>query len=130
MLEAAWKKVARNKGAAGVDKISVKRFEAGKLRYLGELEEELRSGKYQASPVRRVYIGKSATKKRPLGIPVVKDRIVQTALKMVLKPIYEREFLAMSYGFRPGQGCKDARREVDAVVRNGMVRRRRYMQLF
>jgi RNA-directed DNA polymerase len=118
-LEAAWKKVARNKGAAGVDKISVKRFEAGKERYLRELEEDLRSGMYQASPVRRVYIAKSATKKRPLGIPVVKDRIVQTALKLVLEPIYEREFLAMSYGFRPGRGCKDALREVDEVVRNG-----------
>lgn len=118
-LEAAWKKVRSNRGAAGVDRVSVKRFEAGKERYMAELEKELRAGTYQASPVRRVYIAKSVTKKRPLGIPVVKDRIVQTALKMVLEPIYEREFLPMSYGFRPGRGCKDALREVDELVRGG-----------
>ena len=118
-LQAAWKKVAANKGAAGVDKISIKRFRSNAQFYLGELERDLCSGAFQPSPVRRVNIRKDGKKTRPLGVPTVKDRIVQTALKMVLEPIFENEFLAVSYGFRPERGCKDALRQVDRLLKEG-----------
>lgn len=118
-LEAAWKRVAANKGAAGVDRVSVKRFNACKDLYLHELEKVLRSGQYRPEPVRRVYIPKGKGQSRPLGIPTVKDRVVQAALKIVLEPIFEREFLPMSFGFRPGLGCKDALRRVDYLLKKG-----------
>lgn len=118
-LEKAWQKVARNKGAAGVDGQSVERFAARATTYLQELQEALKSGSYRPQAVKRVYIPKAGGKKRPLGIPVVKDRIVQTALKMVVEPIFERDFLSSSYGFRPGRGCKDALREVDGLIKEG-----------
>jgi RNA-directed DNA polymerase len=118
-LRAAWQKVKANGGAAGVDRQSVKRFAARAEMYLEELSKALKKGTYRAEPVRRVEIPKGGGKFRPLGIPVVKDRIVQTALKFVLEPIFEREFLKMSYGFRPGLGCKDALREVERLLREG-----------
>jgi len=118
-LKEAWKKVASNRGAAGVDKISIKRFRSNAQFYLEELGRELRNGTFQPSAVRRVHIPKDGKKTRPLGIPTVKDRIVQTALKMVLEPIFEKEFLSVSYGFRPGRGCKDALREVDRLLKEG-----------
>ncbi len=118
-LKAAWQKVATNGGAAGVDGQSVKRFAARAEMYLKELSIALERGTYRPMAVRRVEIPKEKGKMRPLGIPVVKDRIVQTALKFVLEPIFEREFLKMSYGFRPGLGCKDALREVDRLLREG-----------
>src|SRR5882724_8068253 len=118
-LEAAWKKVKRNAGAAGVDGQSVERFAARAEMYVEELSTALKKGTYRPQPVRRVEIAKGGGRFRPLGIPVVKDRIVQTALKFVLEPIFEREFLKMSYGFRPGLGCKDALREVDRLLREG-----------
>jgi RNA-directed DNA polymerase len=97
-LKEAWQKVAGNGGAAGVDGQSVKQFAAQAERYLKELSIALERGTYRPMPVRRVEIAKGGGKQRPLGIPVVKDRIVQTALKFVLEPIFEREFLEMSYG--------------------------------
>jgi len=118
-LDLAWKKVASNKGAAGVDHVSIDRFKSREGFYLDELERSLRNGTYRPYAVKRVYIPKGGGKFRPLGIPVVKDRIVQTALKMVLEPIFEKDFLSMSFGFRPGRGCKDALREVDALVKSG-----------
>jgi RNA-directed DNA polymerase len=118
-LRAAWQKVKANAGAAGVDGQSVERFAARAERYLEELSTALKRGTYRPQPVRRVEIPKGGGKFRPLGIPVVKDRIVQTALKFVLEPIFEREFLKMSYGFRPGLGCKDALREVEGLLREG-----------
>lgn len=118
-LKAAWQKVEANGGAAGVDGQSIKRFAARAERYLEELSIALKRGTYRPMAVRRVEIPKGRGKFRPLGIPVVKDRIVQTALKFVLEPIFEREFLKMSYGFRPGLGCKDALREVDQLLREG-----------
>ncbi len=118
-LKVAWQKVAANGGAAGVDGQSVKRFAARAEMYLKELSIALERGTYRPMPVRRVEIAKGGGKHRPLGIPVVKDRIVQTALKFVLEPIFEREFLGMSYGFRPGLGCKDALREVEGWLKEG-----------
>jgi RNA-directed DNA polymerase len=118
-LAAAWKRVAANKGAAGVDGISITRFQARAPYYLAEVERELRAGSYQPLPVRRVHIPKGPGKTRPLGISAVKDRIVQTAITMVVEPIFEREFLPSNYGFRPGRGCKDALREVERWLKQG-----------
>jgi RNA-directed DNA polymerase len=102
-----------------VDGQSVKRFGLKAGAYLRELREALDSGTYRPQPVKRVEIPKGRGKTRPLGIPAVKDRIVQTALKMVIEPIFENEFEASSYGFRPKRGCKDALREVDRLIKEG-----------
>jgi RNA-directed DNA polymerase len=118
-LMEAWQQVAANKGAAGVDGQSIERFAANAEGYLDELAEDLREGRYRPEPVRRVEIPKAGGKTRPLGIPTVKDRIVQAAVKRVIEPIFEKDFLPMSYGFRPGRGCKDALREVDRLIREG-----------
>ena len=118
-LEAAWEKVQANEGAAGVDGQSIERFEAQAQLYLTELSTALREGSYQAQPIRRVEIPKGDGKTRPLGIPTVKDRIVQTAVKFVLEPIFEATFRPTSYGFRPGRGCLDALREVAQLIEGG-----------
>jgi RNA-directed DNA polymerase len=118
-LEIAWQRVARNKGAAGVDGQSVERFALHAERYLSELQASLADGSYRPQPVRRVEIPKADGKTRPLGIPTVKDRIVQAALKMVIEPIFEVQFRPGSYGFRPGRSCKDALREVDRLLKEG-----------
>jgi RNA-directed DNA polymerase len=120
-LEAAWRKVERNKGAAGVDGQGIERFAAGAERYLTELHEHLKNGSYRPSPVKRVEIPKGNGQTRPLGIPTVKDRIVQTALKMAIEPIFEVQFRPGSYGFRPGRSCKDALREVDRLLKEGFI---------
>lgn len=120
-LEAAWRKVERNKGAAGVDGQGIERFAAGAERYLTELHENLKNGSYRPSPVKRVEIPKGDGQTRPLGIPTVKDRIVQTALKVTIEPIFEVQFRPGSYGFRPGRGCKDALREVDRLLKEGFT---------
>jgi RNA-directed DNA polymerase len=130
-LEAAWRKVARNKGAAGVDGQSIERFASQEERYLRELHDGLKDGSYRPNPVKRVEIPKGDGRTRPLGIPTVKDRIVQTALKMAIEPIFEVQFRSGSYGFRPGRSCKacpraalradpgDALREVDRLLKEG-----------
>ena len=118
-LQAAWQQVKANKGAAGIDRQSVERFAANEQVYLSELAKDLEQGKYQPQAVRRVEIPKAGGKTRPLGIPTVKDRIVQTAVKRVIEPILEKEFLPTSYGFRPDKGCKDALREVDECLKQG-----------
>jgi len=119
-LGAAWERVRRNEGAAGIDRQSVAAFAAQAERYLEELAEDLRAGRYQPQPVRRVWIPKPGRKeRRPLGIPTVKDRIVQTALKVVQEPIWEVRFGEQSYGFRPGRGCKDALRRVAELLDSG-----------
>ena len=118
-LEMAWTKVQANKGAAGVDGQSIERFAAKADDYLSELSAALRDGGYVPQSVRRVDIPKGDGKTRPLGIPTVKDRIVQQAVRLVIEPIFEHEFAEGSYGFRPGRGCHDALREVDRLLRDG-----------
>jgi RNA-directed DNA polymerase len=118
-LQAAWQKVRANAGAAGVDRQSIERFETNEDLYLAEMAGALRDGGYRAQPVRRVDIPKGDGRTRPLGIPTVKDRIVQTAVKFVLEPIFEATFRPASYGFRPGRGCRDALREVAQLIADG-----------
>jgi RNA-directed DNA polymerase len=120
-LQGAWQKVARNRGAAGVDGQSAEKFAARAETNLQELEQALKQGHYRPQPVKRVDIPKGPGQTRPLGIPAVKDRIVQTALKRVIEPIFESEFHDSSYGFRPGRGCKAALREVDRYVKAGHI---------
>jgi RNA-directed DNA polymerase len=113
-LRLAWRRVARNRGArsAGVDKVTVKRIEqrVGVERFLGDLGERLRSGRYLPSPVRRVMIPKRGKpgQFRPLGVPTVEDRVVQAAILQLLEPIFEAEFYPVSYGFRPKRSVRDA----------------------
>ena len=118
-LEAAWEQVKANRGAAGIDRQSIEGFAANAERYLNELAKDIQENRYQAQAVRRVEIPKAGGKSRPLGIPTVKDRIVQTAVKRVIEPIFENEFLPTSYGFRPGRSCKDALREVNWHLKEG-----------
>ncbi len=119
-LWAAWEKVAANDGAAGVDKVSIGQFGRTAAAELATLSRQLRGGSYQPKPVRRVWIPKPGSpEQRPLGIPAVRDRIVQTALRMVLEPIFEREFAPESFGFRPGRGCQGAIDRVEQLLAEG-----------
>ncbi len=120
-LEAAFKLVKRNKGAAGVDKESVTRFNRHKDEKLQKLSELLCTDRYQPQAVKRVWIDKPGRKneQRPLGIPTVRDRVVQAALRMVIEPIFEKGFAKHSYGFRPKSGCKNALRQVWKLYTSG-----------
>jgi retron-type reverse transcriptase len=110
VLDRAWEQVRRNRGAAGIDRVSLADVEEyGVTRLLGELEAELQEGRYRPLPARRVFIPKPGTdEKRPLSIPAVRDRIVQAALKIVLEPVFEADFLPCSFGFRPRRSAHDA----------------------
>jgi RNA-directed DNA polymerase len=119
-LEAAFRKVLANEGAAGVDHVTVREFEDHLEENLTRLSNDLRSGRYRPQAIRRHYIPKPGTQeRRPLGIPTVRDRVVQTVLRMALEPIFERDFAEHSYGFRPGRGCKDGLRRVDELLKKG-----------
>lgn len=118
-LRNAWQKVKANKGAAGIDEIDIENFERWCITYLEELEIELRNGTYMPQAVRRVYIPKGGGKLRPLGIPTIKDRVAQQAVKMAIEPILEKEFLDVSYGFRPMRGAKDALKQVSNLIEMG-----------
>jgi len=119
-LVAAWEKVQSNAGGSGVDGITVERFAKNCLDGLLVLKEQLQRNLYQPKPVKRVWIPKpGSSEKRPLGIPVVRDRIVQTSLRMVIEPIFEATFAEHSYGFRPGRGCRDALRRVQDLLDAG-----------
>ena len=120
-LQAAWQQVRKNKGSHGVDGMSIERFAVKQEQYLLELQRALKEGGYQPLPVKRVFIPKTGGGERPLGIPAVKDRIVQIALKMVIEPIFENEFVNHSYGFRPLRGCKLALRAVDGCLKAGQT---------
>jgi len=119
-LQVAWQAVRRNGGGAGTDHQSIEEFERELAVNIAKLEEELRTGSYRPRPIKRVYIDKLGSKeKRPLGIPTVRDRVVQAALRHVIEPIFEIDFAPHSYGFRPKRGCKDALREVDRLLKSG-----------
>ena len=118
-LHRAWQRVKSNKGAAGIDRISIERFEGQAVQYLQELQQQLKAGTYQPQAVKRVNIPKAGGGTRPLGIPTVKDRVVQMAIKLVIEPIFEQTFRDSSHGFRPERGCKDALREVDTWLKAG-----------
>lgn len=121
-LQRAYEKARRNGGSAGVDEQTLAHFARQSEQELQRLHEQLREGTYRAQPVRRVWIPKpGGTEHRPLGIPTVRDRIVQGALRHVLEPIYETDFAEHSYGFRPGRGAKDALRRVDRLLKAGHV---------
>jgi len=119
-LGIAWDKVEGNAGACGVDSVTIGHFAKDSERRLLAVKKHLKEGDYQPQAVKRVHIPKAGSSEtRPLGIPTVRDRVVQGALKMVIEPIFEREFCENSYGFRPGRGCKDALREVERLLRSG-----------
>jgi RNA-directed DNA polymerase len=119
-LRAAWIRVQLNAGAAGIDKQTIDLFAKNEEWELKQLHEQLREGSYRPQAVRRAWINKpGSTEKRPLGIPAVRDRVVQTALRHALEPIWEAEFAETSYGFRPGRGCRDALRRVDELLKQG-----------
>ena len=123
VLMAAWEQVRRNKGAPGVDGVTIDQIvhaEGGPERFVAQLGEALRTRSYQPSPVRRVYIPKPDGRERPLGIPTVRDRVVQTAVLLVLEPIFEADFRDCSYGFRPRRGAHQAVREIAGHLSGGL----------
>lgn len=119
-LWAAWEKVEANAGAGGVDRETIGVFARTAEKRIEELSRQLREGSYVPQPVQRVMIDKAGSaQKRPLGIPTVRDRVVQTALRMVLEPIFERDFARESYGFRPGRSCHQALARVETLLAEG-----------
>jgi RNA-directed DNA polymerase len=122
VLRTAFDAVAANHGAAGVDHVGIEQYAETLDANLARLSHALRTGSYRPQAIRRHDIPKPGSdEKRPLGIPTVQDRVVQTALRMVLEPIFERDFAAHSYGFRPNRGCKDALRRVNDLLESGHV---------
>jgi len=119
-LRRAWERVRKNRGAGGVDRISIGRFEEDHGRYLTVLQQRLADGRYRPRPVRRVEIDKpGSAAKRPLGIPTVVDRVCQQALRQVLEPIFEPTFSGVSFGFRPGRSAHAAMRRIWGQLQAG-----------
>jgi RNA-directed DNA polymerase len=121
-LSSSYRKVKSNEGAPGVDHVTVEEFGNHWEANVGKLIASLRDGSYEPQAIRRVYIPKPGSREyRPLGIPTVRDRVVQGAVRHILEPIFEKEFAVQSYGFRPGMGCKDALRRLDELLKSGYV---------
>jgi RNA-directed DNA polymerase len=122
VLLRAFEQVKANGGAAGVDHQTIAMYEQRLEQHTEYLARTLKEGSYQPAAVRREWIPKPGSKeKRPLGIPTVRDRVVEKALQDTLQPIFEREFAEQSYGFRPGRSCKDALRRVDQLLKQGQT---------
>jgi len=121
VLEAAWQQVRANKGQGGVDGESIEWMEEKVvvIPFLISIQEELKEGKYRPKPVRRVEIPKPDGSLRPLGIPTIRDRVVQAACRKVVEPIFEADFLESSYGFRPKRGAQQAHREIKKWINRG-----------
>jgi RNA-directed DNA polymerase len=119
-LRRAFARVKANRGAAGVDHVTVEGYEQHLEENLKQLAQRIRAGSYRPQAVRRVWIPKAGSRQqRPLGIPTVQDRVAQAVTLAVMEPIFERDFAEHSYGFRPGRGCKDGLRQVDSLLQQG-----------
>ncbi|WP_258109549.1 reverse transcriptase domain-containing protein, partial [Alicyclobacillus sp. SP_1] len=123
ILWEAWKRVKANRGSAGVDGITIQSIvqEYGEIQFVRETQDQLRNGTYRPLPVRRKDIPKADGKTRPLGIPVIRDRLVQMAAKMVLEPVFEADFRDCSFGFRPKRSAKGAMQKIQYVVNHSKV---------
>lgn len=119
VLRAAFRRVKRNRGSAGIDHVTIQQFESNLEQELGKLSRALLEGIYRPQEILRKWIPKPGGGQRPLGIPTVRDRVVQGALRSVLEPIFERDFAPHSYGFRPGRGCRKALRQVQSLLDRG-----------
>ena len=121
-LRWAWTLMRRNNGSPGVDGVTFRQIEQGEggvERFLHELREMLKSKTYKASPVRRVYIKKENGKLRPIGIPTIKDRVAQMAVKLIIEPIFEEDFTEKSFGYRPNRSAKDAIKQIEKHLKDG-----------
>ena len=118
-LNDAWEKVKQNRGAGGIDEVSIEEFERNLEQNLNEIQRLLRQDRYKPKPVKRVYIPKPDGKQRPLSIPTIRDRVVQQALKNVIEPIFEAEFLDSSFGYRAGKSAKQAIERIEEIRNEG-----------
>jgi len=118
-LKIAWKHVRANKGAPGVDKVTVEEFPVINRQEWKPFQVEIKAGTYQPLPVKRVYLTKEDGSQRKIGIPIVRDRVIQQAIVQILSPLYEPHFSSSSFGFRPGLSCHDAIKQVQQYVKEG-----------
>lgn len=122
VLRAAWRQVRGNRGAPGIDGMTIEQVDASEESvnaFLADIEHQLRARTHRSAPVRRVYILKPNGKLRPLGIPTLRDRVVQTAVKLVVEPIFEADFMDCSHGFRPGRSAQNALEQIREELRAG-----------